>query len=179
MNTSWLNQLGGVLSQYSGVNAQQAPDTVYDDFDRFAQTAPQSALAEGLAEAFRSDQTPPFGRMLGQLFGKSAGHQRAGILNTLIATLGPALVAQLLSRKGASGLGGLLSGGQREVTPEQAEQISPEAVQEIASEAERQDPSIVDRLSGFYAEHPTLIKTLGSAALAVALAKVAQQYTRT
>src|SRR5215211_2768898 len=100
MNTNWLNQLGGVL-------------------DQFTQLAPQSALAGGFAEAFRSDQTPPFGQMLGQLFGQSGGYQRAGILNTLISTLGPTLVAQLLSRRGVSGLGGLLSGGQSEVTPEQ------------------------------------------------------------
>ncbi|MEJ7711338.1 MAG: hypothetical protein WKF84_16115 [Pyrinomonadaceae bacterium] len=47
------------------------------------------------------------------------------------------------------------------ITPEQAEQISPEEVQEIAAEAEQRDPSIVDRVSEVYAEHPTLIKTLG------------------
>ena len=178
MNTNWLNQLGGVLGQYSGVSAQQAPNTVYDDFDQVAQYAPPTALAGGLAEAFRSDQTPPFGQMLGQLFGQSSGSQRAGILNTLIASLGPALVAQLLSRKGASGLAGVLNGGQQQITREQAEQVPPEVVQEIASQAEKQDPSVVERLSDFYAEHPTLIKTLGSAALAIALAKVSQQYTR-
>lgn len=171
---NWMNQLGGLLGQYEGVDPNQAPPSVYDDFDQFSQAAPPSALAQGLAEAFRSNQTPPFAQMLGSLFGQSSGYQRAGILNTLISTLGPSLVAQFLAQRGASSLAGLLGSGQREVTPEQAAQVPPEAVQELAEHAEKKDPSIIDTLSGFYAQHPTLIKSLGAAALAVALSKFSQ-----
>ena len=175
---NWINQLGGMLEQYTGAGASQAPSTVHEDFDQFTQVAPTGALADGLSAAFRSDQTPEFGQMIGNLFGQSNGHQRAGILNTLISTLGPQLVGQLLARRGASALGGLLSGGRREITPEEAQQVPPEAVQEIAAQAEQKDPSIIDTLSNFYAEHPTLIKTLGGAALAIALATVAQRQSR-
>ncbi len=172
---NWMNQISGLLQQYSGADAQQAANQNVDqDFDQFAQAAPPSAMADGLAAAFRSNQTPPFGQMLGGLFGQSSGTQRAGILNTLIATLGPTLVAQVLSRSGGgSGLAGLLGGGQTEVTPEAAEQVSPAAVQELAEHAEQKDPSIIDTASNFYAEHPQLIKGLGAAALTIALAKVA------
>jgi hypothetical protein len=172
---NWINQLGDILQQYSGVGASQAPSTVQDDFDQLTQVAPTGTVADGLASAFRSDQTPPFGQMISQLFGQSNGQQRAGILNTLISTLGPTLVAQLMARKGVSGLAGLLGGGRSEITPEEAQQVPPEAVQEIAAQAEKQDPSIIDTLSGFYAEHPTLVKTLGSAALAITLATIAQR----
>lgn len=113
--------------------------------------------------------------MVAQLFGNANGQQRAGILNTLISTLGPTIAAQLFSQGGLSALAGQLSGGQREVTPEQAAQVSPEAVQEIAEHAERKDPSVIDQVSNFYAEHPTLIKTIGAAALTVALAKIAER----
>ena len=172
----WMNQIGGLLQQYGGLEqTQQAPDTVHDDFDQFAQAAPQSAIADALSGAFRSEQTPPFGNMLGQLFGQSAPQQRASILNTLIATLGPTLLSQIVSRSGGSGLAGLLGGGQAEVTPEQAAHVPPEAVQRAAEEAEKRDPSVIDMVSNVYAQHPTLIKTLGGAALAVALAKVAQR----
>lgn len=182
---SWMNQLEGLLQQYSGASAAQAPDTVDNDFDEITQAAPHSAIADGLAEAFRSDQTPEFGQMAAQMFGQSSGQQRAGILNTLIATLGPTLIAQMLGRSGGSstGLGGLLDGltggGQQQITPEQAEQIPPEAVQDLATEAEKRDPSIIDQFSDFYAAHPTLIKTLGGAALAIALAKMAQRSSGT
>ena len=174
----WMKQLSGMLQQYSGAQTGQAPNTVDDDFDQFTRTAPRPALAEGLSAAFRSNQTPPFAQMLSQLFMNSGGVQRAGIINALIATLGPTIVAQMLARGGASGLAGLLSGGQREVTPEQAEQVPPEVVQTAATQAEQQDPSVIDRLSDFYAEHPTLVKTLGGAALAIALAKIAQQQSQ-
>jgi hypothetical protein len=72
----------------------------------------------------------------------------------------------------------MLGGGQREVTPEMAEQVSPEVVQEIATQAEQKDPSIIDMASNFYAEHPTLVKGLGAAALTIALAKVAANQQR-
>ena len=39
----------------------------------------------GLAAAFRSDQTPPFGQMVSRLFSQSGGQQQAGLLNTLLA----------------------------------------------------------------------------------------------
>jgi hypothetical protein len=169
-----MNQLGGLLAQYAGVGAAQASDSVHDDFDQFAQSAPQPALADGLAAAFRSNQTPAFGNMVGQLFGRSNGDQRSGILNTLISALGPSIVSQFLARRGDSGLAGLLSGGQTSVSPEQAQQVPPEAVEELAAHAEKKDPSIIDTISGFYAEHPTLVKSLGAAALTVALAKIAQ-----
>ena len=171
---SWMDQIGNMLQQYAGANAQAAPDNVQDDFDQFAQNAPQSALSDGLAAAFRSDQTPAFGQMVAQMFAGAGGQQRAGILNTLIGALGPTILAQLLSG-GGGGLADLLRGGQREVTPEQAAQVSPDTVAKIAEEAEQKDPSIIDRVSDFYSEHPTLIKTLGSAALTIALARIAQR----
>jgi hypothetical protein len=48
----------------------------------------------------------------------------------------------------------------------------------MAAEAEAKDPSIVDRISKFYAEQPALIKTLGGLALTIAMAKIAQRQTQ-
>lgn len=185
----WMDQISGMLQQYGGANPAQPSETVEDDFDQFTQAAPPSTVSQGLAEAFRSDQTPPFNQMVGQLFNNSNNQQRASLLNTLIAAAGPVVISQVLSRMGggaASGGGGgglssligLLGGGQTQVTPEQAAQIPPEAVQQIAREAENQDPSVIDRISGFYSEHPTLVKTLGAAALTIALMKIAEQQNR-
>jgi hypothetical protein len=183
----WMNQLSGVLQQYTGAQPEQAPDTVHDDFDQLAQNAPPAALSDGLAAAFRSEQTPDFGQMAANLFSNSGSTQRAGMLNTLLRAAGPAIISQVLSRGGGggggigSGLSGIidmLRGGgsaQQELTPEQAEEISPEAVQQIAQQAQDKDPSIIDRVSDFYAEHPTLVKSLGAAALTIALSKIAQK----
>ena len=131
--------------------------------------------AEGLAAAFGSSQTPAAPSMVSQLFGQSNSQQQAGLLNTLIASAGPSIVSQLLAGGGASNLASLVSSGQTELTPQQAAQVSPETVQEIAEHAEKHDPSLMDKLGEFYSEHPGLVKTLGAAALAVAMSGMTKE----
>ncbi len=164
-----MDQVGDLLKQY-GSGSGQVPGHVDQHFEQVAQAAPSSSIADGIAAAFRSDQTPAFGQMLGGLFGQSNGEQKAGMLNQLISTVGPGVLAGV----GGGALSSLLGGG-GQITPQQAQQISPEQVQQLAAHAEKADPSIVDRAGAFYAQHPTLVKTLGSAALSIALAKVAER----
>jgi hypothetical protein len=175
---SWINQIGNVLKQYSsgGAATQAAPD-VNTHFDEVAKAAPASVIADGLAAAFRSDKTPAIGQMVSSMFSQSNGEQKAGLLNQLNGSVNPAVLTQILSGAGLTGLTGLLSGGQTQLTPEQAQQIPPEVVQQIATHAEKNSPSMVDSLSNFYAQHTTLVKTLGGAALSIALAKMAQKVT--
>src|ERR1700729_3577613 len=170
---TWTDQIGNLLKQYTsgGAAAAPAPD-VHAHFDQVAEAAPSSTLAEGLSAAFKSDQTPAFGQMLTTLFNNSSGEQKAGLLNQLIGSVNPAMLSQVL---GGAGLGSLLAAGGGKVTPEQAQNISPDAMQQIAAHAEKANPSIVDSVSSFYAQHTTLVKTLGGAALSIALAKVAQR----
>ena len=160
-----------LLQQYAG-GSGQVPSNVNEHFDQVAQAIPQSHMADGIAAAFRSDQTPSFGQMIGGLFGQSNGEQKAGMLNHLLGSVGPGALTGLL---GGGALGSLLGGGAQSITPQQAQQVSPEVVQQLATHAEKSDPSIVDKASAFYAQHPTLVKTLGGAALSIALAKVAQR----
>ncbi len=152
-----------LLNQATSAGA--APD---QHFDQVAQAAPPDVLGQGIAEAFRSDRTPDMGQMVGQLFGRSNGAQQAGVLNQLLASVGPAILS------GAAGgvLGRLLHPGTQQITPEQASQVSPQQVQEIVTHADQNQPGVADDLGRFYAQHSGLIKTLGSAALVVALAKM-------
>jgi hypothetical protein len=169
--------LGNILQQYLGGAQGAQGRAIDDDFDQVANNAPRATVAQGVTEALRSDQTPPFPQMVGQLFGNSDPNQRAGMLNQLLGAAGPGLMAALGS--GALGnLGNLFGGGNHnsvpQITPEQAAQMTPEQVQQIAAQAEQQNPGVVDRLGDFYAEHPTLVKTIGGAALAIVLGRVAQ-----
>ena len=166
-----LDQLGSVLKQYSS-GATQNPAAATEHFDQVAQAAPQNLIAEGLSAVFRSDQTPAFGNLVSSLFSQSNGDQKAGILNQLITSVGPSNLARLA---GGGILGTLLSGGAGQVSPQQAQNISPDVVEQIATHAEKADPSVVDKASAFYAQHTTLVKTLGGAALSIALAKVAER----
>ena len=137
-------------------------------FDQVANAVPSNVLAGGLAAAFRSDQTPNIGSMVGQLFGNSNGGQQAGMLNQILATLGPAAAASL-----AGGvLGRVMAPGATQVTPAQASQLTPQQVNDVVEHAHQTNPGIADELAGFYSQHSGLIKTLGGAALAIAMVKM-------
>lgn len=170
---AWTNKIGNLLQQYTsgGAAAQPAPD-VHAHFDEVAQAAPSSAIAEGLAAAFNSDKTPAFGQMVSMLFNNSTGDQKAGMINHLLSSVSPGALTQVLS---GAGLAGLLGAGSTQLTADQAEKLSPEAVQQLATHAQNANPSVVDAVSNFYAQHTTLVKTLGGAALTIALAKVAER----
>lgn len=165
--------LGGLLQQVLGSGARNVPD----QFHQAAQAAPTDLLSQGLSAMFRSDQTPDFGQMVGQLFGQASTDQQTGMLTQLIAGMGPGVLASLAGNAGGSGLGAILGrlteGGNSAVTPDVVAQLSPDQLQQIANHAEQRSPGIVDRMSAFYAEHPGLVKTLGSAALSIALAEMA------
>lgn len=162
--------LGNLLNQYLGGGANANPAQAESDFDHVAQNSPFAALAQGVTQALRSDQTPPFSQMVGQMFSNGNPEQRAGMLNQLLSNINPGVLSSV-----AGGLFGNLAGGdQARVSPEQAAQLSPEQVQELAAKAEQQNPGIVERMGDFYAQHPTLIKTIGGAALAVALGAMAK-----
>jgi len=157
-----------VLGRYAQQSNRPAPQ-VFEDFDRVSHEAPPEALGEGLEDAFRSDTTPPFEQMVGQLYGRSDPNQRAGLLNEILGSLG--------SGVGDGALGGLLrrSGGGSRISPEDASQIPVNEIETAAAEAARQNPNVIQRVSRFYAQHPQLVHTLGNAALAIAMSGMARR----
>lgn len=159
------------------------PTDTQQDFDEVARQVPSSALAGGLADAFRSDKTPEFGQMAASLFGGSNGQQQAGLLGQLIKSVGPALLSSVaggalgrMFQGSASAGGGVPDATQ--ISASDLSQLTPDQVRELATEAQRQDPGVLDRVGAFYAEHPEVVKVLGGAALAVALGQVATRMRR-
>ncbi len=173
--------LGGLLSQFVG-GGDAANANAPEHFEQVAQAAPPDLLRQGLSAMFHSDQTPPFGQMAGQLFRNANATQQAGMLNQLIAAMGPTVLSSLAGGAGGgvldSILGRFTQGGAQPpaVTPEQASQVTPQQVQQMADHAEQHSPGIIEQMSDFYAEHPTLVKSLGGAALAIALSRMAQRH---
>lgn len=161
------------------------PTSTEADFDEVALQVSPEALGDGIAHAFRSEQTPAFGSMVQQLFGGSDPTQRAGLLNQLVRRLGPALLGTLAggifgnrarandSLPSPAGAGTLPTIGAAE-----AAQVTPEQVREIAEQAEKADPSVLDQVGSFYAKHPDVVKMLGGAALAIALGRIAKRSAR-
>ena len=136
-----------VLGRYAQQSHQPPPD-VLGDFHRVAQEAPPGVLSEGLEDAFRAETTPPFEQMVGQLFGRSNPQQRSGLLKEILGS---------------------------QFSPEQANTMQVNEVEAAAADAARQNPSIIQRVSRFYAEHPQLVQTLGQVALSVAMSGMARR----
>jgi hypothetical protein len=168
---SWMNEVANVLQNYTQGGQPEGGD-VESHFNQVAQAAPAGDLANSLAAMFRSDQTPPFAQQVSQLFGNSSGGQRASLLNTLLASgAGGGILSQIMQMAGGS----MGAGGHSQITAEAAERVSPEMVQQAAAQAEQHDPSIVDRVSQIYAQHPALINTLGTMAMSMAMSQLANR----
>lgn len=167
----WMNKVTGILQQYTGASPSTSSTDVTTHYDTVSQAVPKDVLAKGLSAAFNSDQTPAFGNMVSSLFQQSSAEQKSGMLNQLLAAAGPSILSKVLPGSAST----TLTSGSSQVTPETASQITPEQVQAIATETHKQNPSIVDSISGFYAQHPTLIKALGATALTVAMSKMSNR----
>ena len=171
--------LGSLLSQFTGGGTAA---NATDHFDKVALSASPDLLSQGISAMFHSDQTPPFGQMAGQLFGQANPSQQAGMLNQILGSMGPGVLASLVNGAQGTGLGAILGqlthGGTAPaaITPDQASSLTPDQVQVIARHAEQHNPGIVEEMSSFYAQHAGLIKTLGGAALTIALAKMAERH---
>jgi hypothetical protein len=162
----WLNAVEDMAQRYGqqGGGTAAAPADPHQDFQQVTQAAPPDVVANGISQAFRSDQTPSFAEMVSNLFSHAGPSEQAGLLNRLMNSVGPEAMTSL---PGLSGLSSVLTGGGAK--PEQASQVSPLQIQTIASHAERQNPSIVDEVSSFCAQHPQVMKAAGGMALTIAL----------
>ena len=107
--------------------------------------------------------------MISQLFDHSNLDQKAGLLNHLTSVLPAGVLSSILP-----GLG--LGTGTKQVTAEDATRVSPQDVQSIAKQAQQHDPTIVERASEFYAQHPTVVKTLGAVALTTVMSHLANMH---
>jgi len=162
-----LDDMKGLLTQYASGAAPTGDASAH--FQQVAQSVDAGTLAQGIAAAMRSDQTPPFAQLVSQLFASGSGDQKLAMLNTLVSNVSPEQRAQL-----AALIPGLGAG--TAVTGEQASAVSPAAVQSLAQRVEQHDAGIVDKMSSLYAAHPTLVKTLGTAAMMIAMRKIAERH---
>src|SRR5689334_2525200 len=161
---SWADAIKELIGSGAGAGTAQAPSVPNPEqtFQQAAQQAPPQVVGSGLAEAFRSNQTPSFAEMVSTLFSHSNPEQRAGLLSRLIGAAGPAALSGPLA-----GLLGSNPGGQ--VSPQQASEVSPQAVQQLAQHAQSGNPSILEEVGSFYSQHPQVVQALGGLALSIAI----------
>ena len=164
--------LGNLLQQFAGQPTAADPEGVAQAFSHVVGDTPRSTIAQGLASAFLSHDTPPFGQLVSQLFGRSDPHLQTSLLNQLLDHVSPAMLTAL-----AGSVGELFTeDGHAKLTPEQVADITPPQVAEIAATAQQHNPGVVERVASFFADHPQLVNSLDSASLKAALSTMAQAH---
>jgi hypothetical protein len=168
---AWMDAISEIMNRYRGMGAgtAAAPADPHQDYREIAQTAPREVMADALSHTFRSDQTPNFSDMVASLFRESDPNQRAGLLSHLLTAASPAVLSRIPVLRDLAG------GASQGVSAEAANQVSAEQVQQIAQNAQQNNPSIVDRVSGFYAQHPDVVKALGGTAIAIAIQHIVRR----
>jgi hypothetical protein len=160
-----LDEVQELFAKYTGGTAPAGDAAAH--FDQMSKSVDPSTLAQGIAAALRSNDTPPFAQLVSNLFASGNGDQKTAMLDQLLSAVPSAQRANLAGL--IPGLGSALAGGTAAAT------VSPDAVQALAEHAEQQNPGIVDKMSELYAAHPALVKTLGSAAMMIAMRQMAGQ----
>ncbi len=161
-------EIDNILQQLIGSGSGPVSNSAQEQFHQVAQSTPPELLSQGLSAAFNSDQTSSFGEMIGSMFGQANAQQKSGIVNRLLAGLGPA-AAGVMTQLGLTHTEGAATPA---LSTEQAGQISTAQVQQIATHAQNANPGIVESMSHFYAQHPVLVKSLGAVALSIILGKI-------
>lgn len=166
---AWTDLVADVLKQYGGDASGGDADA---DFDRVAQHAPQGNMEQAILGALHSDSTPDIGSIVSKLFASAGGEQKADILNTLLTTVGPAIMQEVLRHLNLQDMAGMFASGP--VSAAQAEQVPPAVAGRLAYHAHEQNPAVMSALSGFLSSNPALLKSLGGGALSAVMNQLAQ-----
>ena len=159
-----------ILAQYAGqaeLGTQPQQQSTHDDFSQVASQASPEFLGGGIAQALQG-APGGFESSIAKLFENSDTQQRTGLLQRLIQSTGPAVLSSF-----AGGALSHLAQPGASAQESDADAISPAQAGELATAARQSNPGIVSELGSFYTQHPTLVKTLGAAALAMAMSHMA------
>ncbi len=153
----WTNMLGGLLQQYSqgqgATNRQQASE----DYDQIAGAVPPDMLGSLIGPALSSLGSQQVTERVFNSASVMDPTQRGGLVGSLL---------QGFLNNGAD-IGSLLGAlGVNPAVAQDPSQATPEEVAALATHAHDSEPGIFDKAMGFYAEHPTLVKVLGTLAVA-------------
>jgi hypothetical protein len=157
----FLDQIGGMLEQYTSSNASVSHEQARQDYDRISQTVPSSVL----------------GSVIGPALASLGAHEVESRVGNSAGEMTPPLRSQFLQRLfgAVEGAGGSASSvlsklGLDPSLAQQPENASPQDVGRIAAQVHQSHPAAFDSAMEFYSQHPTLVKVLGT----VAIAKIAQ-----
>jgi hypothetical protein len=124
------------------------PDSL-DHFDQLQKVAPTEHLGAGIAGMLRSSSTAPFGQTVGMIFQRANSEERAGLLKAVSANC--------------------RESGSAAFAPESDSTLDVERVSALAGELGCVQPTVIDSVAAYLAQHPHLVRVLGPGSVAVAM----------
>ncbi len=161
----FLDQLGGVLDQYAS-NPNVSREQAHADYDKIASSVPSGVLGSVIGPALASLGTNEVETRIRNSASEMQPSTRSEFLQQLLGAISGAggNPSAVLSRAGVD-----------PVVAQQPQNASPDQVAKVAAEVHKSHPDAFNAAMAFYKQHPTLVKVLGTAAIA----KIAQHLTQT
>lgn len=152
-----LDVIGDLLNRYASGSGATSREEAREHYDRIAGNVPPDLLASVIGPAVASLPRDQVETRVKNSATEMTPGQRGSFLETLLSGLG----------RSGEGIRSVLE--QIGVSPKVAEdpqQATPEEVGRIAAYAKEERPDLFHRAMEFYAQHPTLVKVLGTLAIA-------------
>jgi hypothetical protein len=153
----FMDQIGGLLNQYMNEGGPYSREEAHDHYDQIHQAVPTDLLGSIIGPALNSLGGEEVEKRIYNSATEMNPAQRGGFLETLLNAY----------RSSGANIPHLLGNlGINQNVAYQPEQVSPTEVAKLATHAQRTNPNIFQQAMSFYAQHPTLVKVLGSMAIA-------------
>jgi hypothetical protein len=160
----FLDQIGSVLDQYtSGANVSR--EQAHADYDKIAASVPPHVLGSAIGPALSSLGASEVETRVRNSAGEMPAPVRGEFLQKLVDSI---------RSVGADASTVFSNAGVDPSVAQQPQQASPEAVGKVAAALHQSHPDAFNAAMAFYNQHPTLVKVLGT----VAIAKIAQHLTQ-
>lgn len=148
------DQIGGLLNNVMGGNLSE--QETHDHYDQIAQAVPQQQLGSAIGPALGSMDNSELQQRVANSAGQMSPQQKGGFVQSILGGLG-----------GGGGIGSVLS--QLGVDPSVAsnpQNASPDDVGKLAAHAQATNSGLFQEAMSIYSQHPTLVKALGTVAIA-------------
>ena len=164
----FLDQISGVLNQYTSgqtVSREQA----HADYDTIAEKVPSNVLASAIGPALASLGSSEVETRVRNSATEMTSALRGQFLQQLLGAVngGGGNASAFLSRLGLD-----------TSIAQQPQNASPEDVGKVAAQLHQSHPNAFNAAMEFYNRHPTLVKVLGTAAIAKIAQHLSMQSTR-
>ena len=164
----FLDQIGGMLQQYaSGANVSR--EQAHRDYDTIAESVPPNELAPVIGPAVGSLGTGEVEQRIRNSAGEMPPSLRGQFVERLLSAL---------NGKGLDSSAVLSKLGIHPSVAQQPQDASPDDAGRLAAEVHRSHPDVFNAAMEFYSQHPTLVKVLGTLAIARIAQHLSQSQTR-